>query len=272
MSLLPKEVALKMIHTILTSNKKRKILVIGSIVLAVIVIGWVILGSKMMNYKKIDNTTKLSAAIKKSNSYKYDLWLDVIGTNINYPVISYNAALQLNKQNSGFYDTTIIKNNVQINDDIPSYVVIQGHNLLNLSSEPDITRSGHKRFEQLMSFYYQSFLANNQYFILSTTKENNIYKIFAVFFVEYNSFLIDGYNATVNNTQILTEVQARNMFDMKVDVTSKDKLVALITCTRKYNGRRDIAFVVMGRQLRPNEPIKKAKVIARDTFVEPENQ
>ena len=130
-------------------DKKKTILGVLALVLLVIVFLFGRLIYLKLNpvYRPEDRVGKIE---EKQEIYKEKVvgWLQVSGTNIDYPVIYNDDDINVNKIGYDFLWTN------ESSMELGNREVIFGHNILNVSKTPLITDKSHKKFEQLMSFIY----------------------------------------------------------------------------------------------------------------------
>lgn len=236
----------------------RKNILVGVLILALlIVVFWIIhfLYVKLNPiYHPEDRVGKIE---EKQEIYKEKVvgWLQVSGTNIDYPVIYNDDDTDVNRLGYDFLWTN------EQSQELGNREIIFGHNILNVSKNPLITNKDHRRFEQLMSFIYYDFAKENQYIQYTTNGENYVYKIFAVGFVEDHDLSYYGKNFGQKKLKsYIRDAKNGSFYDYKVDVNSDDDIISLITCTRFYGLNANIDFKIDARKLRKHENISKYKV------------
>ena len=133
--------------------------------------------------------------------------------------------------------------------------MIFGHNMKNLSAKPLIIAKDHSRFEQLLSFYYQSFISSHQFILLSTKNDNYIYKIFAVTFRKNDSILLTNPKNDQEMQALIDESLDNSLFKIDTKIDTDDKVLALITCTRILGARSDIRFMVLAKRVTSNKDL-----------------
>ena len=153
---------------------KKKLIILVFVVVAIICCIKICI--KKEYYKIIDRTGNVINM--KENNDEVLGWLMVQGTDIDYPIINQTAV-----DKDPDYDY-LWKNTSD--ESIEEKVTIVGHNIRNVSKKPIVTKKGHTRFEQLMSFIYYDFAKNNEYIQYTVGKENYLYKIYAVTFSNKN--------------------------------------------------------------------------------------
>ena len=136
---------------------------------------------------RVKNIKKEKKKEKNENGYTTIGWLRVQGTKIDTPIIKYDSVESMDKVNKDDYLW-----NEYPEEKIQKRVNIQGHNVLNLSTKPEVGLDYFTRFEDLMAFVYLDFAKENQYIQYTIDGKNYLYQIFAVYFDEiYN---LDLYN------------------------------------------------------------------------------
>jgi SrtB family sortase len=142
--------------------------------------------------------------------------------------------------------------------------VLYGHNWTNLREPLDIgSQNKHNMFGQLPSYTNIDFAKENSHIFFSTDKNEGIWRVFCVAYVELSSNF--NYNAP-NPTQadyetLLKSLKDRSMFDFDVDVKGTDRILTLSTCTRQYNVGSQQRFIVVARLLREGESIEDAVTV-----------
>ena len=209
-------------------------------------------------FKKVDRVTEIEKNRKKDGEgYKTIGWLRVQGTNIDTPIVSY--------ENIEALDNISIDNylwNEEGTEKLYNRVNIQGHNILNLSANPESGKEYFTRFDDLMSFVYPEFVKENKYIQYTIDGKNYIYKIFAVYFEEkYNLDLYQKGNYDSTAMQKFIDLsQKSSLYDFELEVNKDDKIIALVTCSRVYGFNSRKQFVVVGRMLRDDEKIENYNV------------
>lgn len=200
---------------------------------------------------------------KKKAGYKTIAWLKVQGTTIDAPIIGYDNIEAFNSIDKENY----LWNNNN-NEKLYNQVSISGHNILNLSSNPEIGLEYFSRFDDLMSFVYEDFAKENKYIQYTIDNQDYIYKIFGVFFEkDYNldlSYKNDYSEEKMDN--YIKQIKSSSIYDYEIEVDETDSVITLTTCTRMFGLGDKRQFVVVGRLVRPNEKIDNYEVIANDKY------
>lgn len=218
---------------------------------------------------KIDSRVSAVAKEKKKDKqdagYETIAWLTVQGTNIDAPIVNYQKPTGLDSVDKSNY---LWNNNP--NEEFFNQVSISGHNLLNLSANPEIGLDYFSRFDDLMSFVYEEFAQDNQYIQYTIDGKDYIYKIFGVFFEKsYNLDLTssDNYSKKELETYI-NKVKESSFYDYDIQVDANDSVITLTTCTRMFGTGDSRNLVVAGRLLRDNEKTNNYGVKANEKYEE----
>lgn len=233
-----------------TSQHKQKTALLFTGLLTVLCLIGAIFFYLMSDYYQVENRVEHLKKYAKNDTDEYSTvgWLRVQGTNIDYPVI-YAPDYDFNSKTDDF-----VWNEVDTNK-LLNKVTVSGHNILNLSSNPVMTDSSHKRFEQLMSFVYYDFVKDNKYIQYTFNGKEYLYKIFSVSFVEEDKldlFVREDYSKKKMDEYIKQSLKD-SFFKFDIDVNNSDKIISLITCTRMYGYGSDKQFRVDARLVRKDE-------------------
>jgi sortase B len=152
-------------------------------------------------------------------------WLQVNGTNINYPVVQHD-------NNEYYLDHDFYKRKTNIGwvfadyrnnfNELDNNTILYAHNLINRTM-----------FGQLPYLTGNNWLSNpnNFYIKLSTRKENTIWQIFSVYKIEPTiDYLQVRFYSAENYQKFLNTIKNRSSHNFNVDVTYKDKIITLSTC------------------------------------------
>jgi len=120
-----------------------------------------------------------------------------------------------------------------------------------------------------MGFVYYDFAQKNQYIECTIDGKNYLYKIFGVRLLESYSSI-----RTVNTLDYSNEdakfyiysVKKNSLYKYKVNVSSDDNFITLVTCTRFYGASKDAAMVVDARMVRKGEITKNYPVEKTDNY------
>lgn len=235
-------------------KKNKRILFTGILFLVSICILFITV--KAINGKKYYTiSTRVNNVTRMNKDYEEVIgWLKVQGTNIDYPIVDFSKLKEDPEYDYLWKNTS--------DTTLEDKVTIVGHNIRNVSKEPLITEKDHTRFEQLMSFVNSDFVKDNQYIQYTVNGKNYLYKIYAVTFSseeEENKNL--SFSSSKQKKEYIKNVKKNSLFDYKIDVDEKDKLISLVTCTRMFGYENaNVKFKVEGRLVRKKENVKKYKV------------
>ena len=216
---------------------------------------------------RVKNIKKEKKKEKDANGYATIGWLRVQGTNIDTPIIRYDSVESMDKVNKDDYLW-----NEYPEEKIQKRVNIQGHNVLNLSTKPEVGLDYFTRFEDLMSFVYLDFAKENQYIQYTVDGKNYLYQIFAVYFDEiYN---LDLYNPDEYKDEEVADFIQRSLdkslYKYDVEVSKNEKVISLITCTRMY-GNDKKQFLVVGKMIDNDSNTTNYKVKESSNYKEVKN-
>lgn len=198
-------------------------------------------------YTKQKNTYN---SLKEKNE-DYAFWITVDNTNIDYPVVQttnnstyLKTGFNKKKSSSGaiFMDTL---NNFMTDKNI----VLYGHNMKNKTMFNNLTKFKDRDF----------FNKNNKITIKNTNNgKEYIYEVFSVYHTD-NKF---DYNTVVFNDSYtfesyLNDIKEKSMFKKNIEVTPKDKILTLSTCSYEFKGAKTNvhAKLVEVKNLNPNAVI-----------------
>ena len=216
-------------------------------------------------FKTVDRVKNIKE--KNENGYTTIGWLRVQGTKIDTPIIKYDSVESMDKVNKDDYLW-----NEYPEEKIQKRVNIQGHNVLNLSTKPEVGLDYFTRFEDLMAFVYLDFAKENQYIQYTIDGKNYLYQIFAVYFDEiYN---LDLYNPDEYKDEEVADFIQRSLdkslYKYDVEVNNDEKVISLITCTRMY-GNDKKQFLVVGKMIDNNSKTTNYEVKESSNYKEVKN-
>lgn len=232
---------------------KRLTIVIGLLICCCITLT-ILLFQKIFT-KEIYEVESRVTNIEEKNKVENETigWLKVQGTNIDTPIIRSDSE---KVKNSDVTESFLWNENST--EKLFNKVNIMGHNIMNLSSKPIIDADYFTRFEDLMSFVYPSFVEENKYIQYTIDNKDYVYKVFAVLFTK--QYKLDVYSQKDYSEEQLKEyiefVKEESIYDFKIDVNEKDKIISLITCTRLFGSDTKKEFVVVGRLVRDDEKLR----------------
>ena len=175
-------------------------------------------------------------------------WLQIPGTNIDYPVMQGAALttymnLDINRNysynGSLWVDTDI--------NDASTNTVIFGHNWTNVSGNPSVGRSSDVMFAQLPSFAHLWFAQRVPYFYYSSTSQDMVWQVFAAFYTTDLDFYLYTTRTGSALQSIIDKGRSLSLHHYDVNVSSSDRIITLSTCTRALGASENQRFVVMAK-------------------------
>lgn len=214
-------------------------------------------------YEIEDRTGNVKKAQEKYKNEKVVGWLRIQGTNIDYPIVR-NYKIEAPAERN--FDYTWTNSTVNKPTD---YLAIFGHNLRNVSKHPIIGDKNMNQFEQLMSYIYYDFNKDNKYIQYTVGGKNYLYQIFSVAMVPgYKINYYDtSYNSKKEKQTKIKESIADSYFDYDVEVTTDDKIISLITCTR-FNGMNSDNFKIDAKLVENKEKGYNYSVREKENYKE----
>lgn len=191
-------------------------------------------------------------------------WLQVQGTNIDYPVVYNSSTFSVNT----ITEDDFVWTNVD-NKKITNRVFIVGHNIQNVSKNPLITDESHVRFEQLLSYIYYDFVKDNKYIQYTINDHDYLYKIFSISFVKNNT-LEYGFNSYSKKKlkKYINQSLKDSYFKFDIDVDESDKIITLVTCTRMFGNTSEYTFKIDARMVRNDEKTSNYEVTKKSNYNE----
>lgn len=236
-------------------KKKQRVICLTVIIFILAFILYFVSTRPKISKFKLEDKTKQIEEVKKYGDTIVG-WVTVEGTNIDLPVVQDNDLLNMQARD---YDHISIYSIPGSNSNHVSFI---SHNIRNVSRKPIIHDDTMKGFEQLVSFIYPSFTAENQY-IAYTDRDGNqaMYRVYAVALVNYDqSASYKNVYTEKEQEEYITKSKKESMYDMDIDVSKDDKLISLLTCTRFYGAKDIYSFRVDARKLRDDEKQELVKV------------
>ena len=252
-------------------NKKRIIAIIISILIIVIVAIFITFitdklvgGKASTEFKEEKITLDFKDRNENSISYQYEDyltvgWLQVQGTNIDFPVLNSQAASIEDVDINYLYRSSYYESG-------ENREVILGHNIINVSSNPIRNMASLKDFEGLLVFTYDDFAKENLYISYTKDGVTELYKIYAIGFYDYISSEELGFDNDEDIKNYIKEAKKESIYDYNVDVNENDKLISLKTCTRYFGLNDRNAFIIDARKVRENEEIIKYEVKTNENY------
>lgn len=183
------------------------------------------------NYIKMPLIEVDFSDLKKKNSDTI-AWIQVMGTNINYPVVqSSNNETYLTKafdgsENEARWVFMDYRNNV---DDFDTNTIIYAHSRVNGTM-----------FGSLKNILTSNWYTNKDNYIikLSTEKENTLWQVFSVYTILKESYYITtDFENIYDYEKFLTTIKSRSEADFNAEVVKSDKVLTLSTCKDNYGNR-----------------------------------
>lgn len=197
--------------------------------------------TKLSEYKKADNVyTELREKSQEGNKDEelysinsdYRFWLKVNNTNIDYPVVQgkdndYYLNHDFNKDYLASGSIFMDYRNDFEND---KSIIIYGHHMRNKTM-----------FGELANFKDESFFKENNKIEIEYKGKTYTYEIFSVYIADSSEdFLEINFNNDSEYEDYLNSIINKSLFKTNTNVTSKDKIVTLYTCSYEFNGARTI--------------------------------
>lgn len=218
------------------------------ICIIVIVISGYNIFTTLKDYKKADNVYSQIRDTKENSKNEeevakdlsainsdYKFWINVEGTNIDYPVVQGDD----NKfyLNHDFYKNYLPAGSIFLdyrNDFETDYnSVIYGHHMRNSTM-----------FGQMEKFKDKDFFDSNKVINIKTNDNTYQYEIFAIGVYDsdfgYND--VDFSNEEDFNN-FLNKILSKSMYSRDI-VTSKNQIITLSTCSYEYDDARTVIFAV----------------------------
>lgn len=195
-------------------------------------------------------------------------WLNVPGTNIDYPVMqtgNNDDYLHTNFQKEYAFEGTLFadyKGKIGP-DEMPHNTIIYGHNMRYKF-----------QFSALMNYKWnEEFMKNSPVVDFNTLYRNNKYKIISVFMTNISpehGEVFDYTNTIYFSNQsefydFVLECEDRSIYDTGVDVKYGDEFLTLSTCDQ--DTAMDLRLVVVARKVRPDEnpEVDPSRIIKKDS-------
>lgn len=238
-------------------QKKKLLIGISILIIFLILLITLLIFSKKEEYYQPDSRIYLAENYTIEDA-KTVGWIQVQGTNIDYPVIketqdAYTSGIDY------LWQPNVYKTG-------ENREVIYGHNILNVSNQPIINGEGHTRFEPLMGFVYEDFAKENLYIQYTYNGEDRLYKIYAISFVSTSDE--QGYSIAdeIEIERYIRQAKEESIYDYDVDVDSSDHIISLITCTRYFGLYGKTQFRIDAREVRKNENIEKYPIYTNENY------
>jgi len=171
--------------------------------------------------------------LKKENSDTVG-WIEVKGTNINYPFVQTNNNYYylthsfLKKANLGGWIFLDYRNDI---NNLDQNTIIYGHGRLDKSM-----------FGSLKNILNSDWFENDDNYIvrLSTEKENTLWQVFSVYKIPTtNDYINVNFNNDYEFEKFYTMLLKRSEYNFKTNLNNKDKILTLSTC---YNDSEKVVL------------------------------
>ena len=183
------------------------------------------------NSKDMNDITKSLLSI--NSDYKF--WLNVEGTNIDYPVVqgSDNDFYLNHDFNKNYLPAGSIFLDYRNDFKTDSNNVIYGHHMRNSTM-----------FGQMEKFKDKEFFENNKIITLKTDDDTYEYEIFAIGVYDADFAYNDvGFTDEEDFNKFLNKILSKSMHSRDI-VSSKDQIITLSTCSYEYDNARTAIFAV----------------------------
>lgn len=245
------------------ANIKKQMLITGSIlVIVVLVVAVVYFSIENSKFDKnitlnFQDRTEDSLEFKQGDFYTVG-WIQVQGTNIDMAVLNghdySNGGISDYAWRSSEYDTDETRE------------VINGHNIINVSSTPIRDMSMLNYFEGLMAFTYYDFAQDNLYISYTKEGKEELYKIYAIGFYDYAGNNDRSMSNPEQIKEYIASVRDNSIYDYDIEVDENDELITIKTCTRYFGAFEKQLFVIDARKVRDDEKTEKYKVKKSKNF------
>lgn len=178
-------------------------------------------------YWKYKDISLIDVDIKKLKEENNDTigWIQVLGTNINYPIVQSN-------DNSYYLNHDYLKRR---NDG--GWIFLDYRNNLDNLQENNIIY-GHRRYNQSMFGTLKNVLTrawqnntNNHIIKISSAKNNYLFQVFSIYTIPKESYYIQTeFNETNSFQTFITTIKDRSIYNFNTEVNANDKVLTLSTC------------------------------------------
>ena len=216
---------------------------INIILIVIIIFSGAMLINRLYEYHKIDSINKEIQLINKDDLSKinsdYKFWIEVPGTNINYPVVQTN-----NNEfylNHNFYKQNSIGGSIFLNsrDNInkSQNLIIFGHNMKNKSM-----------FGTLDNFKDKTFFNNNKYIYLFKDNKKYTYEIFSGAIVKgSDNYLITDFSHKKDFKNYIKMINSKSIVSRKLTFDNNSKILTLSTCSYEFD---DARFIILAKLIK----------------------
>lgn len=183
------------------------------------------------DFEDMNDATKNLASI--NSDYKF--WINVEGTNIDYPVVqgSDNDFYLNHDFNKNYLPAGSIFLDYRNNFETDSNSVIYGHHMRNSTM-----------FGQIEKFKDKDFFENNKIISIKTDSTTYEYEIFAIGIYDADFGYNDvSFSAEEDFNNFLNKILSNAMYSRNI-VSQHDKIITLSTCSYEYDNARTAIFAV----------------------------
>lgn len=174
-------------------------------------------------------------------------WIEVMGTNIDYPVVQTNNnsyylkhAFDNSISESGWIFSDF-RNNL---DALNQNTVFYGHGRLDGSMFGTLKNT-------LQETWYQQ--KENHIIRLSTPKENTIWQIISVYTIEQENYYITTHFTAENFNTFLKTIQKRSIHKFNTTLNVNDKILTLSTCQNNFGLRMVVHAKLIKKETREKQ-------------------
>ena len=221
-------------------------------------------------------TGDIAQKISEANDINSDVvgWIEIAGTNINYPVLQNpnGKNIPIQQVNQYYVDRDLYKksskngciyaddyNTVTTRGEFSRNTILYGHNWTNIEKNGAAVRMNDERdvmFAQLVMFSDLDFAKKTPTVTFVTEEDDIKWVVFAAFYTDPNEFYYIADNPSdVEFMGIVNKAIQSSEHIYDVDVRLSDNILTLSTCTRRLGNHDKQRFVVMARMLRDNESL-----------------
>lgn len=188
------------------------------------------------NKKDIENEKNL-----KNINPDYKFWINVEGTNIDFPVVQgkdndFYLHHNFNKEKS-FSGSIFVDSENNLNED--SNIVVYGHNMRNDTM-----------FAQIKHFKNENFFNANKYITLYRDEKKSTFEIFSVYqenAKDLESQIKIKFSNKEEYEKYLKEQESKSLFKREgIDLQDNDRILTLITCGYDFVNAR---IVVVAKEI-----------------------
>lgn len=159
-------------------------------------------------------------------------WIQVAGTNINYPVVQardneyyLTHAFDKSKNSAGW----VFSDYRNTWDNLNNNTIIYGHGRLDKTV-----------FGSLKNVLTNNWQNNKDNFVvkMSTNNTNMLWQIFSVYTYEAETYYLTNYFSTTKEYQTFIDtIKNRSVYEFNTEISTDDKILTLSTCTADNTGR-----------------------------------